>query len=44
MNVLVAGATGYLGRFLCAEYARRGHHVALLQNSPPDGFRRGSAA
>ncbi|KAA9008874.1 SDR family oxidoreductase [Histidinibacterium aquaticum] len=30
MNVLVAGATGYLGRFLCAEYARRGHHVTAL--------------
>ena len=30
MNVLVAGATGYLGRFLCAEYARRGHHVSAL--------------
>jgi len=34
MNVLVAGATGYLGRFLCAEYARRGHHVtALVRNT-----------
>jgi uncharacterized protein YbjT (DUF2867 family) len=30
MNVLVAGATGYLGRFLGAEYARRGHHVTAL--------------
>ncbi|WP_425049500.1 SDR family oxidoreductase [Psychromarinibacter sp. S121] len=30
MNLLVAGATGYLGRFLCAEYARRGHHVTAL--------------
>jgi uncharacterized protein YbjT (DUF2867 family) len=30
MRVLVAGATGYLGRFLCAEYARRGHHVTAL--------------
>ena len=30
MNVLVAGATGYLGRFLCAEYKRRGHHVSAL--------------
>jgi uncharacterized protein YbjT (DUF2867 family) len=30
MQVLVAGATGYLGRFLCAEYARRGHHVTAL--------------
>lgn len=30
MNVLIAGATGYLGRHLCAEYARRGHHVTAL--------------
>ncbi|WP_305972118.1 MULTISPECIES: SDR family oxidoreductase [unclassified Mameliella] len=30
MNVLIAGATGYLGRFLCAEYTRRGHHVTAL--------------
>lgn len=30
MNVLVAGATGYLGSFLCAEYTRRGHHVTAL--------------
>jgi len=30
MNVFVAGATGYLGRYLCAEYARRGHHVTAL--------------
>jgi uncharacterized protein YbjT (DUF2867 family) len=30
MHVLVAGATGYLGRHLCAEYARRGHHVTAL--------------
>ncbi|WP_411975424.1 SDR family oxidoreductase [Sulfitobacter faviae] len=30
MNVLIAGATGYLGRFLCAECARRGHHVTAL--------------
>jgi uncharacterized protein YbjT (DUF2867 family) len=29
-HVLVAGATGYLGRHLCAEYARRGHHVTAL--------------
>ncbi len=30
MHVLIAGATGYLGRFLCAEYVRRGHHVTAL--------------
>lgn len=28
--VLIAGATGYLGRFLCAEYQRRGWHVTAL--------------
>ncbi|SUZ31237.1 hypothetical protein ROE7235_00973 [Roseibaca ekhonensis] len=34
MKVLIAGATGYLGRYLCAEYARRGHHVtALIRNT-----------
>ncbi|MFZ7092881.1 SDR family oxidoreductase [Primorskyibacter sp. 2E233] len=30
MKVLIAGATGYLGRYLCVEYARRGHHVTAL--------------
>ncbi|MGI3166349.1 SDR family oxidoreductase [Pseudooceanicola sp. 200-1SW] len=30
MKVLIAGATGYLGRHLCAEYARRGQHVTAL--------------
>ena len=34
MRVLVAGATGYLGRFLCAEYSRRGHHVTALVRDP----------
>lgn len=29
-TVLVAGATGYLGRHLCAEYARRGWYVVAL--------------
>ena len=29
-RVLIAGATGYLGRFLCAEYRRRGWHVTAL--------------
>jgi uncharacterized protein YbjT (DUF2867 family) len=29
-RVFVAGATGYLGRFLCAEYKRRGWHVTAL--------------
>ena len=28
--VFIAGATGYLGRFLCAEYRRRGWHVRAL--------------
>lgn len=29
-KVVIAGATGYLGRFLCAEYARRGYYVTAL--------------
>lgn len=29
-SVLIAGATGYLGRFLCAEYRARGDHVIAL--------------
>ncbi|MBB5517162.1 uncharacterized protein YbjT (DUF2867 family) [Rubricella aquisinus] len=29
-HVMIAGATGYLGRFLCAEYQRRGWHVSAL--------------
>lgn len=29
-SVFVAGATGYLGRFLCAEYQRRGWYVTAL--------------
>lgn len=29
-HVLIAGATGYLGRYLCAEYHRRGWHVTAL--------------
>src|SRR6056297_1718634 len=29
-TVFIAGATGCLGRFLCAEYSRRGWHVTAL--------------
>lgn len=29
-TVFIAGATGYLGRFLCAEYRRRGAYVTAL--------------
>lgn len=29
-RVLIAGATGYLGRFLCAEFQNRGWHVTAL--------------
>lgn len=29
-TVFIAGATGYLGRYLCAEYRRRGSHVIAL--------------
>ncbi len=33
-TVLIAGATGYLGRFLCKEYQRRGWYVtALVRNA-----------
>ena len=34
-TVFIAGATGYLGRHLCAEYGRRGWHVtALIRDAP----------
>jgi uncharacterized protein YbjT (DUF2867 family) len=29
-SVFIAGSTGYLGRFLCAEYRARGFHVTAL--------------
>jgi len=29
-TVFIAGATGYLGRYLCAEYRRRGYHMTAL--------------
>jgi len=29
-TVFIAGATGYLGRYLCAEYRRRGYQVTAL--------------
>jgi uncharacterized protein YbjT (DUF2867 family) len=29
-SVLIAGATGYLGRFLCATFRSRGYHVTAL--------------
>lgn len=29
-SVFIAGATGYLGRYLCAEYERRGDYVTAL--------------
>ncbi len=32
-HVMIAGATGYLGQFLCAEYRRRGWHVSALVRS-----------
>lgn len=32
-HVMIAGATGYLGQFLCAEYQRRGWHVSALVRS-----------
>ncbi|WP_425071005.1 SDR family oxidoreductase [Sagittula sp. S175] len=37
-TVFIAGATGYLGRHLCAEYGRRGWHVtALIRDAPRAG-------
>lgn len=34
MNVLVAGGTGFVGRYLCAELHDRGHDVTALARSP----------
>jgi uncharacterized protein YbjT (DUF2867 family) len=34
MKVLVAGATGYLGRFVVQEFKRRGHWVRTLARNP----------
>lgn len=37
-TVFIAGATGYLGRYLCAEYGRRGWYViALVRNAKTAG-------
>lgn len=36
-RVLIAGATGYLGRYLCAEYQRRGWHVSALARRQSSG-------
>jgi uncharacterized protein YbjT (DUF2867 family) len=33
-NVLVAGATGYLGRFVTREFKRRGYNVRVLARTP----------
>ncbi len=35
-NVFIAGASGYLGRFLCQEYQRRGWHVTALVRKSTD--------
>ena len=42
MDVFVAGGTGFIGSYLCAELAERGHDVTALSRSPepdrvPDG-------
>lgn len=34
MKVLVAGGTGFIGRYLCDELAERGHDVTALGRSP----------
>ncbi|UYV36798.1 SDR family oxidoreductase [Rhodobacteraceae bacterium D3-12] len=36
-RVLIAGATGYLGRYLCAEYQARGWHVTALVRKASSG-------
>lgn len=36
-RVFIAGATGYLGRHLCAEYQRRGWYVIALVRKEPQG-------
>lgn len=36
-RVFIAGATGYLGRYLCAEYQRRGWYVNALVRKAPQG-------
>ena len=33
-RILVAGSTGYLGRFVCQELKARGHFVRALTRSP----------
>ena len=33
-HLLIAGATGYLGRHLCAEYQDRGWYVTALVRDP----------
>lgn len=36
-SVFVAGATGYLGRYICNEFQRRGWHVTALVRDPERG-------
>ena len=36
-RVLIAGSTGYLGRYLCAEYQHRGWHVTALVRKKSSG-------
>ncbi|MBW2385528.1 MAG: NmrA family NAD(P)-binding protein [Deltaproteobacteria bacterium] len=33
LRVVVAGATGYLGKFVALEFKRRGHQVRVLTRS-----------
>jgi NADH dehydrogenase len=37
MTVAVAGGTGFVGRAIVEELARRGHRVVILSRRPPDG-------
>ncbi len=42
-KVLVAGATGYLGRFVVHEFKRRGYWVRVLARNPKKIEQKGSA-
>jgi uncharacterized protein YbjT (DUF2867 family) len=41
MNVLVTGGTGFIGQYLCAELAERGHDVTALARTPDEHHRDG---